>query len=291
MKDGGIRWGIATAAGLALAGLGALWGHSFATAEASPAVAGAPPETATSTLAARPGTAPPPGAQDAVLDLSADAHDRTGNSGRTGPPRRAIRRDPAIAENLRIGLVACSLALGLIAAAALVPRLVMSVGKFGSLPGCSVLFPPSLADDLIPSAVPENGPHDHQATSPFGYSCSYLSADNASHSVSLEIDEGVAVRDTVPIFWTSAQRAAHDTLQLEISNYGVVNAIKVGDEGYVIYSSDPSSGSETGYLYYRVNNLFVEISYSYDVGDKNASNLVKAADGSVRLLEQHCRCT
>lgn len=35
MKDGNIRWGVATAVGLALAALAALWGQSFATAEAS----------------------------------------------------------------------------------------------------------------------------------------------------------------------------------------------------------------------------------------------------------------
>jgi 2-hydroxychromene-2-carboxylate isomerase len=34
IHDGAVRWAIATAAGLALAALAALWGHSFATAEA-----------------------------------------------------------------------------------------------------------------------------------------------------------------------------------------------------------------------------------------------------------------
>jgi len=33
MRDGGVRWGIAGGLGVAVAGLAALWGHSYATAE------------------------------------------------------------------------------------------------------------------------------------------------------------------------------------------------------------------------------------------------------------------
>jgi hypothetical protein len=49
MKDGGARWGVASGLGVAVAALAALWGHSFATAEASKnpvhAASGAVPTT------------------------------------------------------------------------------------------------------------------------------------------------------------------------------------------------------------------------------------------------------
>jgi hypothetical protein len=56
MKDGGVRWGVAGALGVAVAALAALWGHSFAMAERSTDPAHLPSAAESTMIITGPGT-------------------------------------------------------------------------------------------------------------------------------------------------------------------------------------------------------------------------------------------